>query len=563
MILHHPMNIQIWDGLILMTNMKKIILLIFILISFMCSSTQIVTAQSEEYYQRNGMSIIHVSYTGEYYPKVNNYYHNNFQLDSRYNSNNIKTKIYKRYEKGYFKTSNSYYSRYITNNIDQFLKDEQVAKQIISYIFNRQEDGTMDLNRIHQRGLYNANDQDYKNAILIKRGIAALKDAGEKLVDKSYVAVLDHTNIRYEFVKDYNSENGSYYYKANNVIYLYKIQWNDTLLNKIWDCWIDKNTPIEERESKKIAFDKIDFSLQFVTLIDNGTTAVNTEIEKESKLVNLLNSDKVKKEKAFDKLMKIMINDNKSSIENKISALKLRVPICDISPIRAKIGTKEGLKTDNTFFAYEYQINSEGKEFKRNIGVVMATDKITNNSEITTGSQNSSEFYQFSGSNIEPGLSLVEKKLMHLTAEFGFATKEGLHLGLEYNKYAGTHTQFFAIINGNLSMTGANAGIQLGYGLRTNNFQLYPLIGISYDTILGNNTGNLSNSEKKENRAILGKIGMKTNLNIKFPFQIFAQLSYNTILNETYIYSIYKMEGTDTYRDVTGMDLQIGIRYCF
>ena len=70
-----------------------------------------------------------------------------------------------------------------------------MAQQILSIWFNRQADGSFNVDLLKQRGLYNANDNDFMAASASKRGQSTLMDMGLKLVNQSYVLVYDFFDV--------------------------------------------------------------------------------------------------------------------------------------------------------------------------------------------------------------------------------------------------------------------------------------------------------------------------------------------------------------------------------
>lgn len=79
--------------------------------------------------------------------------------------------------------------------IIKMLEEQKVAQQILATWFNRQADGSFNVEVLKQRGLYNANDNDFLAATASKRGETVLMDMGLKLVNQSYVLVYDYFDI--------------------------------------------------------------------------------------------------------------------------------------------------------------------------------------------------------------------------------------------------------------------------------------------------------------------------------------------------------------------------------
>ena len=79
--------------------------------------------------------------------------------------------------------------------IIKLLQEQKVAQQILSIWFNRQADGSYNVDLLKQRGLYNANDNDFMAASASKEVSLPLMDMGLKLVNQSYVLVYDFFDV--------------------------------------------------------------------------------------------------------------------------------------------------------------------------------------------------------------------------------------------------------------------------------------------------------------------------------------------------------------------------------
>ena len=75
--------------------------------------------------------------------------------------------------------------------IDQFMKDSGIARKIVAKWFNRSEKGGFNMNLVADRGSYNASDIDIKIAKSSERGLALVRDAGEQLIQNTFVVVND------------------------------------------------------------------------------------------------------------------------------------------------------------------------------------------------------------------------------------------------------------------------------------------------------------------------------------------------------------------------------------
>jgi len=76
------------------------------------------------------------------------------------------------------------------------LESLSIGRQIIAKWYNRKSDGTMDMELVHQRGRFSATDADFLKAQTSKRGNAMLEEFGNRLVNLSYVLIVDIQDIK-------------------------------------------------------------------------------------------------------------------------------------------------------------------------------------------------------------------------------------------------------------------------------------------------------------------------------------------------------------------------------
>lgn len=540
--------------------MKKILLLSFALLFSLQSF-----AQSS--YDRVGLTILHTNYSDGYSSKIDDIY-NSYVVNARYDNTVIPTKSInmegsRLFYKNDLQGKRDYYANTNEATITEKLISQKIGQQIIASLFNRNSDGIMNFSTIHQRGQYNATDEEYNMSAATKRGVEALKEAGEKLIANSYFIVYDNQNIRLEGVKGSDGKISKYYY-GHIVAYLYKVEWNDVLLNSLFECWIDESSTPEEVASKKDLFDNIDVPITFIQSYSspeyaikcNGTSTLTNQLLFKTQ-TQYIPSDATPQEVAFITLIIRGIEMSNDIFEKNNEALSLQTYLYDIKPLRAKIGTKEGIRANNAFFAYEYIQQNDGDIVLKKKGLIKATNNIADNSRVSTGDFEPTEFYQFTGGKLEPGLTLKEKKLLNAAFQLGYVAGSGggVNVGLELDFYSKKYLQLFGGVDFNVGDVALCGDIFLGYGFRMSNFQLYPYAGILFDTLFASN---LSDEEKKTNYAAGGTVGIKTNINIIFPIQLFAKIAYNFAPLEGATYRYYK-----GYRNVNGINAGFGVRYYF
>ena len=245
----------------------------------------------------------------------------------------------------------------IQAEIEKAIKEQQIAKKLVATWFGRSADGKFDTKLVEERGFYNASELDADVAKGGERGIGALADAGEELINNTFVTFTQFTFFKNEIIaaviRDIaliaaknisNSIAKTIAEKAAEVAYnkakdgyslfsktwLYKLTWNDTIAAVFY----------EELWNNPAAFDNSDiFKLELVGSQKNTS-------------VILFAGDKTK-EQVIDKVEVRNIDNVFAELQKDHDVFKPKVPVLTVSPLTAKIGMKEGLKGGEKFEVLE------------------------------------------------------------------------------------------------------------------------------------------------------------------------------------------------------------------
>lgn len=294
-----------------------------------------------------------------------------------------------------------------TEMIENYLNNNNVARELVAKWFNRKPDGSFDMDLIAKRGQYNASDLNKQIAENSKRGQALLKDAGEELIGNTYVIVYDYkyTNKaetakkRGGFLRTISSV-ASFIPGAEDVVtvaestklvsdvvgkgyfvrtttYLYQLVWDEATANKFYsDYWIDASNPDTE---KRDAFDRANFfKLKYVgseVSRNNLQSTIFTD-KSDNELIEIASV------KAIDK--------NISKLQRTFEQFRVKTPLYSGNPISAKIGTKEGIEKGDKFEVLEQIIDKEGITTYKRIGTIKVDGKnIWNNTYLDNTSEDS------------------------------------------------------------------------------------------------------------------------------------------------------------------------------
>ncbi|PWI30167.1 hypothetical protein DI383_06800 [Flavobacteriaceae bacterium LYZ1037] len=306
--------------------------------------------------------------------------------------------------------------------ITDFLTTNDVAKFMVAKWFNRSEEGGFNMNLISERGYYNATDLDVKIARNSERGTALIADAGEELINNTFVVI---NNFKYtnkeEVAKKANSilsavssvasQAGAsdlslvvdtaaegvdilgkgYVIKTDS--YLYQLVWNDEIASIFYNDYWTEDGNIDT--TRVTAFnDSNIFKLQYIGMesawADLQSTKYTTQSEEELITVATL--------KASDAVI--------AKLQRTYEVFRTKTPLLSGDPITAKIGLKEGLEKGDKYEVLEQIINKEGKTEYKQIGVIkveknliwdnrfMATDENESELEYTTFKGSKNKYYQ-------------------------------------------------------------------------------------------------------------------------------------------------------------------------
>ncbi len=275
-----------------------------------------------------------------------------------------------------------------SENISNYLAENDVAKKIVAKWFNRKSDGSFDMDLVAHRGSYNATDMDIALAKSSKRGMALLADAGEELINNTFIIVNDFDYVNKEEVaKKVNAGLGLLRdvaqladvdvktetlesavktfgkgYVVRTTSYLYRLVWNDSVAAVFYnDYWMDKNN-IDN--SRKVAFDNSDiFKMELigweVAWADLQSTIYTKKTDQELIAVATV--------RAIDAVI--------AKLQRKYEVFRTKTPLYSVDPLAAKIGMKEGLEKGDRFEVLEQVMDKHGRTKYKRRGVIKVDKK--------------------------------------------------------------------------------------------------------------------------------------------------------------------------------------------
>jgi len=440
------------------------------------------------------------------------------------------------------------------------VKNYKVPNAIIAKEFNRQEDGSFNMDIIAQRGLYNANTTDYQKANATMRKEDALRDAGELLLNNSYILIFDFVEIK-TMTEVYNAmdansqkpvartQNG---YKANGNAYLYKIDFNDSVYNNfLLSMWVDASFEPTLKQERAELFNNNIFPVKRIANLPFAVEALQYNADQG------VMAPKV--QKTPDQLFEILVSKTNvemvTNIEKLFSQFRVKSQITSVRPIGVKIGTKEGLKLDQRYYVYETQLDASGKEFSKRMGVIRSKNIVENRFNISDkqGLFEPSLFYQTAGKKLSNMGMYVEQKNdwgfglclgyamgnmggANVSLEFNImsvlnsamnlksgitALKIYIGAGLDLRSYESNYLILQNIPNQNILFYKFEGGLAKDFYF-ARNFHIGPVIGVGLETagLTEDYTDPNNNTSKYTLETLYGKAGLRFGFNIRHNVQL-------------------------------------------
>ena len=266
--------------------------------------------------------------------------------------------------------------------LEKVLNDAQCAKIMVAKWFGMNlADSTcniwdgFNMDVIKQRGQYNASDVDVSAALNTSRGLAILADAGEELLNNSFILINDMTYVTAEekaaaakttmkvlgglLDAFLGGSVGRQLANAGSKIadsftgftvkthsYLFQLEWNDSIANTFYDKHYVENPTCTEDSAKIVAF------LQDTSLFTLKYVAHEYEYDGKSTL-----KGKYSREELVKTVCTQSMDKNIAALQLAYEDFKVKTPIYEIitnekgkiTGYTAKIGLKEGITEKSSF----------------------------------------------------------------------------------------------------------------------------------------------------------------------------------------------------------------------
>lgn len=544
--------------------MKKIsaLFIILVLSSFVINGQEKVKELVSDQYDRNGLATMLVTYGDNQDQNIRTYF-DAINKGDKFDVDQIPQKNLRvNHSRGTAAATRS-------NAIASHMNSNDYGKEIVSWLYSRDADGMMNASRVLERGHYNATEDDILRMEGTKQGREALGDIGFQLIANNYVLVIDYWSIK----RTSDKKKVSWSVAAD--AYLYRINYSDEISEQIFDCWIDEDDTPESAQEKRERFDALRIG---TTLVMTASTTQSYDEDDGGMKAAVV--------AAYNKLM--------YQLEEGNDAWLVKAAIYRKKPVRAKIGTKEGLKNGMRFDAYRYEQREDGKLTSKRKGILRATT-IASNKGVAEKDSPASEFYQIAGGKLEEGMVLRQKNDLKMFVSAGYRDGglKGINVKVDNLTKIGTRgTSQYVLIDvtgwgynidkyyekqgggrpsGDPSfITAVDVGIGYGIGFRASRYvEIVPhaLVGIGF--LFSENDADALVEATSDEESFFDKagffatVGLKFNINVYYPVQIFGGVdaSFSFGANDVYLRNYEVLKSMDKTR--SGVGIFGGIRIAF
>ena len=268
---------------------------------------------------------------------------------------------------------------------EKLIQQHNVGQGIMRCWFPKfdEKEKAYSLDVLAERGAYGATDSDILTAEASKRGKnTSLMTLGERMIDRSYMQVvyISSKTKKELLTTSFNSV-------------LYKLDFGAEVSANFYEKGFDSANGIS----------KVEFPVTFVT---------------QTKKVDMIESTKeAENSKGFTDKIASIYDEMLTRLSQAHADFQVQSPIAETSPLRAKIGLKEGLQIDDRFYVMEQVLRSDGKSTKDvRRAVFRVTKDIADNRKNADGHGNEyTTFYQVGGGSYDKGMTLVSKKDLGLS----------------------------------------------------------------------------------------------------------------------------------------------------
>ena len=458
----------------------------------------------------------------------------------------------------------------LQEEISKALEEQQVGRQIMKCWFpsfdNEQKGYSLQV--LEERGAFAATDADVVEAKAGQRSLRVqLNTLGEQLIDRSYVVVY------YVYLMEGDKDK-----MAKIEAFVYKLDFGPETMNNFYSHHFNSPQGI----------DQATFPLKFVYATKENLIS---SLFKGAVMMTFINQYT-----QYDLLAANLLQMADVLIASNVHDFETQATIAKTSPIAAKIGLKENLKTDDRFYVVENVLNSTtGKTKTIRRGAVRVSMHIVDNKFVADGNlEDLTHFYQYSGfGKLEEGMTLISKPDLGIGVALLLTRDPGVEVDYRVSDLVKRISWFkgrtipgvfaflrWALPYGDKAKDGEEGRLvvnvngvevefsRISFGLRKE-FNFARVVNASLEAGLGTISPNRKKNKEDDPRYLVAystvqsinyaTLGVRLGCYVSPNFNIFAHASYDFWLSDdkTYVKDFTEKYGVKPY------SFGLGLRYSF
>lgn len=301
-------------------------------------------------------------------------------MPERFNDHNLGVRVVR------FATQ-EYYDQ--TNYIEQFIQKVKLGNRVVAKWFNwNKADGSFNINLVRKRGLYDATFTDYAIVKHTMRGKAILEDAGENLIQQTYLVMNDicFKGCYGIHESDNNVVGTKKEFDVDVTSYLFQLKWSaDSMNTFIHYYW--PSTPNFVEKSFPYSFN---FRAKVTTKYKDSSSSISQDSLIKRAVARCLDLNIAKLQKAYPKF-------------------RIKVRLLSTNPLMADVGLKENITEKSVFEVLECVVDDNGVESFERVGLIRPRKgKICDNRYMSDTEQFLTVFDKIKGANFYPGMLIRE-----------------------------------------------------------------------------------------------------------------------------------------------------------
>lgn len=381
-------------------------------------------------YERSSICMMLQQHPAKKFGSEIQYIFSRMQIPSRFNDHGLGVRLVSFAEDG----------RDPVKNIESFIKQTGLGRRLIAKWFNRdKKTGTMNMDLVKERGLYNSTKSAENVARAQLRGQALLEDAGELLLQNTYFILNDITYVDksvgwgiFKDVANFTAGMASIWvggtdvsdddnpfenpalasinakiddlkgFKVRVTSYLFRLKWNDDIANQFYSQYYVDNESFDKGKAGNFNKSNSLFQLEYVGKVEN--THSNTTL----KAITT-------NEQLIRKVCTRAIDKNLADLQHEFADFRIKAPLVSTDPLKAYVGLKEDVTEKSRFEVLERSIDKNGKVKYKRVGVIRPEKgKVWDNQywadheETEQSKLGATYFTKVSGGDFYPGMLIRE-----------------------------------------------------------------------------------------------------------------------------------------------------------